>query len=116
MLEVSEHARIRSASLEDVPQFTAVHAASEGAWVDAVECAIWVNHHPGAKSIQLLDASQQMPDVAVGKLKGHGMPEQANLQQETVPGFSQPLFWCEDTRRRLRRWSRVRLSSGSLFS
>ena len=36
--------QIRPMTLKDVPQLPAVHAGSEGPWLDPVEGAIWINH------------------------------------------------------------------------
>jgi GNAT superfamily N-acetyltransferase len=44
---VNECLCIRPVTLKDVPKLTAVHAGSDGPWVDLVECAIWVNHRLG---------------------------------------------------------------------
>lgn len=42
--DLSGAIRVRPVILEDVPQIPAVHAGSEGPWVDPVRCAIWINH------------------------------------------------------------------------
>jgi GNAT superfamily N-acetyltransferase len=39
--------QIRPVTLQDVPQLTAVHAGSDGPWVDPVEGAIWIYHRLG---------------------------------------------------------------------